>query len=129
MAFTKYYHHEKIFTDGSTSDSAAGMRLGANVMEMDKLARPIFTAEAAVLHVTLSAIGKSKMRSFVISSDSLTAPRAHGMLNLRILKLKLKYNSLSFKGKSISFVWIPTRWEMMVMTWQMNSSKRLYRPT
>ena len=61
--------------------------------------------------MALSAIGKSKRRAFVIFSDSLSclqALRAHDTLDPRILKLRLRYNSLSLRGKSIAFAWIPS---------------------
>ena len=117
LSYQKYPDHEKIYTDGSKSDSAVACASVPMPQEMDEEAKAlpadasIFTAEAAALDMALSAIGKSKRQKFVILSDSLScllALKAHEALDPRILKLKLKHNSLSLKGKSIVFTWIPS---------------------
>ena len=117
LSYTKYKNYEKFFTDGSKSETAVGCASVPMPREMDEMSKAlpadasIFTAEAAALDMALSSIGKSKRQAFVIMSDSLSclqALKAHDTLDPRILKLKLKYNSLSLKGKSVVFAWIPS---------------------
>lgn len=115
---TKYYNHEKIFTDGSKSDLVVGCAAVPVPQDLDEMAMrlpddaSIFTAEASALDMALSTICKSSKPAFVILSDSLSsclqALQAHETLDPRILKLKIKYNSLTLKGKSIAFAWIPS---------------------
>ena len=103
LSYKKYPDHEKIYTDGSKSDSAFACTSVPMPQEIDEEAKvlpadaSIFTAEAAALDMALSAIGMSKRRRFVILSDSLScllALKAHEALDPRILKLKLEHSSL-----------------------------------
>ena len=117
LMLTKYKEFERIFTDGSKSETAVGSAAVPMEYEIDEVFKripsnaSIYTAEATALDMALDTIKKSNKSSFVILSDSLSclvALKAYETLDPKILKLKIKIHSLIQKGKTIVFTWIPS---------------------
>ena len=73
--------------------------------------RDFFDLELLYLDVSLSLLLDLEINedmNWIQWKVDLLLPTAHDTLDPRILKLWLKYNSLSLKGKSIAFAWIPS---------------------
>ena len=116
LIYDKYDEFEKIYTDGSKSDTAVGSSAVPMEHGFDEVSKRIppkasvYTAEATAIDMALNLIGQSNQSSFVIASDSLSclcALKAYGTLDPKILKLKLKINALAKKDKNIVFLWSP----------------------
>lgn len=116
LIYSKYQGFEKIFTDGSKSETAVGSAAVPMEHNIDEVFKRIpsnasvYTAEATALDMALNTIKQSRKSSFLIPSDSLsclTALKAYKTLDPKILKLKIKINALTKNGKTIVFLWIP----------------------
>ena len=78
LIYDKYDEFEKIYTDGSKSDTAVGSSAVPMEHGFDEVSKRIppkasvYTAEATAIDMALNLIGQSNQSSFVIASDSLS---------------------------------------------------------
>ena len=112
----KYPNYEKIFTDGSKTETAVGS--AATLPRKDETKQQkihpeasIYSAEATALELALEIVKKSSKKSFLILSDSLsclTTIKQSNTTDTRILQIRQKVSEQIDQGKTITFAWLPS---------------------
>ena len=110
----KYENYKHIYTDGSkVEDKVAAAAVTDSEIHMSRLAdrSSIFTAEARAIELALDLIKKSKMKNYIVFSDSLSCLKSllqASPTNPRVVRVLEKYNQQKSRGKDIIFCWIPS---------------------
>ena len=109
-----YADHTLVYTDGSKTDDAVACAFysieGTKSCRLDNRAS-IFTAESTALEMACDFASKAKNKKVGFLSDSLSCLKAlkrHDNHDKRILKISEKVNKLFLKGRTVSFLWVPS---------------------